>query len=132
METLEQLREKYNKLNKERNTILKKIIELEEQETFKNFTVGNCYLDVWNNCFIKIIVIDNDEFYSISIYEDSIKRAWYTIESIKDWKKITSQQFKDIYLAVLKDIQDPDLEDKELSNWDIAFKSVVKSINKEK
>lgn len=112
METLEQLREKYNKLGKERNAVLKKIIELEDREPFKNFTVGNCYLDVWNNCFIKIIAINNGEFYSISIHEDSIKRAWYTIESIKDWKKITSQQFKDIYLAVLKDIQDPDLEDK--------------------
>lgn len=37
MKTLEQLREKYNKLNKERNIILKKIIELEDLETFKNF-----------------------------------------------------------------------------------------------
>lgn len=45
METLEQLREKYNKLNKERNTIFKKIIELEDWETLKEFTVGNCYLD---------------------------------------------------------------------------------------
>lgn len=130
METLEQLREKYNKLDKERNTILKKILELENQEIFKNFTVGNCYLDVWNNCFIKIIAINNDEFYSISIYEDSIKRDWYTIESIKDWKKITSQQFKDIYLAVLKDIQDPDLEDKSQSNWDVIFDSITQNINK--
>ena len=128
METLEQLREKYNKLDKERNTILKKILELENQEIFKNFTVGNCYLDVWNNCSIKIIAINNNEFYSISIYEDSIKRDWYTIESIKDWKKITSQQFKDIYLAVLKDIQDPDLEDKSQSNWDIALNAIIKSI----
>lgn len=125
METLEQLKEKYNKLGKERNTILKKILELEDQEIFKNFTIDNCYLDVQNNCFIKIIAINNDEFYSISIYEDSIKRAWYTIESIKDWKKITSQQFKDIYLAVLKDIQDPDLEDKSQSNWDVIFNSIT-------
>lgn len=46
METLEQLKEKYNKLGKERNTILKKILELEDQEIFKNFTIDNCYLDV--------------------------------------------------------------------------------------
>lgn len=128
METLEQLREKYNKLGKERNTILKKILELENQETFKNFTVGNCYLDVWNNCFIKIIAINNGEFYSISIYEDSIEGAWYTIESIKDWKKITSHQFKDAYLATMKDIQDPDLDDKE-SNWSIVYNSIVTSVN---
>lgn len=34
--------------------------------------------------------------------------------------------------AVLKDLQNPDLEDKEKSNWDIVYKSIVNSINKEK
>lgn len=130
METLEELKEKFDKLNKERSILFKKICELENQETLKEFTVGNCYLDIWNYRFVKIIAIDNDEFCSIVIDEDSIKRDWFTIEDVKNWKKITLHQFKDIYLAVMKDIRDPDLDDKE-SNWLTVYKSIMNSINKE-
>ena len=129
METLEELKEKFDKLNKERNILFKKICELENQETLKEFTVGNCYLDIWNYRFVKIIAIDNNEFCSIVIDEDSIKRDWFTIEDVKNWKKITLHQFKDIYLAVMKDIRDPDLDDKE-SNWLTVYKSIMNSINK--
>ena len=130
METLEELKEKFDKLNKERSILFKKICELENQEILKKFTVGNCYLDIWNYRFVKIIAIDNDEFCSIVIDEDSIKRDWFTIEDVKNWKKITLHQFKDIYLAVMKDIRDPDLDDKE-SNWLTVYKSIMNSINKE-
>ena len=130
METLEELKEKFDKLDKERSILFKKICELENQETLKEFTVGNCYLDIWNYRFVKIIAIDNDEFCSIVIDEDSIKRDWFTIEDVKNWKKITLHQFKDIYLAVMKDIRDPDLDDKE-SNWLTVYKSIMNSINKE-
>ena len=130
METLEELKEKFDKLNKERSILFKKICELENQETLKEFTVGNCYLDIWNYRFVKIIAIDNDEFCSIVIDEDSIKRDWFTIEDVKNWKEITLHQFKDIYLAVMKDIRDPDLDDKE-SNWLTVYKSIMNSINKE-
>lgn len=129
METLEKLKEKFDKLDKERSILFEKIRELEDQETLKNVTVGNCYLDIRNR-FVKIIAIDNDEFCSIVIDEDSIKRDWFTIEDVKNWKKITLHQFKDIYLAVMKDIRDPDLDDKE-SNWLTVYKSIMNSINKE-
>ena len=128
METLEELKEEFNKLDKERSILFKKIRKLEDQETLKNVTVGNCYLDIWNDRFVKIIAIDNDEFCSIVIDEDSIKRDWFTIEDVKNWKKITLHQFKDIYLAVMKDIRDPDLDDKE-SNWLTVYKSIMNSVN---
>ncbi len=129
METLEELKEKFDKLNKERGILFKKILELEDRETLKEFTIGNCYLDNWGNSFKKIIAIDNDEFCAIVIENYSIKRDWLTVEDIKNWKKITSEQFKDIYLAVIKDIQDPDLEGMKKSNWDITLKSILDSIN---
>ena len=129
METLEELKEKFDKLNKERSILFKKICKLENQEILKKFTVGNCYLDIWNYRFVKIIAIDNNEFCSIVIDEDSIKRDWFTIEDVKNWKKITLHQFKDIYLAVMKDIRDPDLDDEE-SNWLTVYKSIINSINK--
>ena len=128
METLEELKEEFNKLDKERNILFKKIRELENQETLKNVTVGNCYLDIRNDRFVKIITIDNDEFCSIIIDENSIKRGWFTIEDVKNWKKITSHQFKDIYLAVMKYIRDPDLDYQE-SNWLTVYKSIMNSIN---
>ena len=129
METLEELKEEFNKLDKERSILFKKIRKLENQETLKNVTVGNCYLDIWNDRFVKIIAIDNDEFCSIIIDEYSITRDWFTVEDVKNWKKITSHQFKDIYLAVMKDIRDPDLDDKE-SNWLTVYKSIMNSVNK--
>ena len=130
METLEELKEKFDKLDKERSILFKKIRELENQEILKSVTVGNCYLDIWNDRFVKIIAIDNNEFCSIVIEEYSITRDWFTIEDVKNWKKITLHQFKDIYLAVMKDIRDPDLDDEE-SNWLTVYKSIMNSINKE-
>ena len=127
METLEELKEEFNKLNKKRSILFKKILELEDQETLKKFTVGNCYRDIYNNHFAKVIAIDNDELCAIIIDECSIKRDWLTVEDIKIWKKITSQQFKDAYLAVLKDIQDPDLDDNKKSNWDVVYNSIMNS-----
>ena len=129
METLEELKEEFNKLDKERSILFKKIRKLENQETLKNVTVGNCYLDICNDRFVKIIAIDNNEFCSIVIEEYSITRDWFTVEDVKNWKRITSHQFKDIYLAVMKDIRDPDLDDKE-SNWLTVYKSIMNSINK--
>ena len=130
METLEELKEEFNKLDKERSILFKKIRKLEDQEILKSVTVGNCYLDIWNDRFVKIIAIDNNEFCSIIIDEYSITRDWFTVEDVKNWKKITSHQFKDIYLAVMKDIRDPDLDYQE-SNWLTVYKSIMNSINKE-
>ena len=132
METLEKLKEKFNKLNKERGILFKRILELEDQETLKKFTVGNCYLDICKNHFAKVIAIDNDELCAIIIDEYSIKRDWFTVEDIKIWEKITPHQFKDAYLATMKDITNPDFEDNEESNFDIVLKSIYNSINKEK
>ena len=132
METLDELKEKFNKLNKERGILFKRILELEDQETLKKFTVGNCYLDICKNHFAKVIAIDNDELCAIIIDECSIKRDWFTVEDIKIWEKITPHQFKDAYLATMKDITDPDFEDNKESNFDIILKSIYNSINKEK
>lgn len=128
METLEELKEEFNKLDKERSILFKKIRKLEDQETLKNATVGNCYLDIWNDRFVKIIAIDNNEFCSMVISECCIERNWFTVEDVKNWKKITPHQFKDIYLAVMKDIRDPDLDYQE-SNWLTVYKSIMNSIN---
>ena len=132
MEILEELRNKYKKLKEESNNIYSKIRTLEKKEAISKFTVGDCYLDTIWNTLIKIVSISDSYIYYIYLDDAIISRDNSYIFDIEGWEKITSEQFKDAYLAVIKDIQDPDLNVKEESNWDIAFKSILESINKEK
>ena len=126
MKTLEKLREEYNNLNKKRNVIYRKIVELERQEVTNTFTVGKCYLDTYCKSFKKVIALDGNVLYCMVVNNESILRDIYYLWDTKCWKKITSEQFKDIYLAVLKDIQDPDLDDNKKSNWDVVLESIIK------
>ena len=128
METLEKLREKYNKLNKERNAIYRKIEELERQKVTNTFTVGECYIDTYCGSFKKVIALGENVLYCIVVNNENILRDFYYLCDTSNWKKITSEQFKDIYLAVLKDIQDSDLDDNKESNWSITLKSIMNSI----
>ena len=127
MKTLEKLREEYNNLNKKRNTIYRKIVELERQEVTNIFTVGDCYLDTYCKSFKKVIALNGNILYCMIVNTESILRDIYYLYDTKYWKKITSEQFKDIYLADLKDIQDPDLDDNKKSNWDIVYNSIINS-----
>ena len=130
MKTLEKLREEYNNLNKKRNAIYKKIEELEQQEVNNKFTIGECYLDTYCKSFKKVIALDGNVLYCMVVNNESILRDIYYLWDTKCWKKITSEQFKDIYLAVLKDIQDPNLDDNKKSNWNIVYNSIMNNINK--
>ena len=130
MKTLEKLREEYNNLNKKRNAIYRKIVELEQQEVTNIFTVGECYVDTYCESFKKILALDGNVLYCIVVNNGNILREIYYLYDTKCWKKITSKQFKDIYLAVLKDIQDPDLDDNKKSNWGVVYNSIMNNINK--
>ena len=132
METLKELKEKFNKLNKERGILFKRILELEDQETLKKFTVGDCYLDTKWNDLIKIVSIKGNYIYYICLGEACITRNNSYIYDIENWEKITPHQFKDAYLATMKDIQDPDFEEGPESNWNKALDSIISSLNKDK
>ena len=127
MKTLEKLREEYNNLNKKRNAIYRKIVELERQKVTNVFTVGECYVDTDCESFKKILALDGKVLYCIVVNNENILRDFYYLCDTKCWKKITSKQFKDIYLAVLKDIQNPDLDDNKKSNWDVVYNSIMNS-----
>lgn len=131
MKTLKKLREEYNNLNKKRNAIYRKIVELERQEITNTFTVGDCYLDTYCKSFKKVIALDENILYCIVVNNENILRDFYYLYDTKCWKKITSEQFKNIYLAVMKDIRDPNLDDNKESNWLTVYKSIMNSINKE-
>lgn len=130
METLEKLRKEYDDLNKKRNAIYKKILELERQKVTNAFTVGECYVDTYCKSFKKVLALDGNVLYCIVVNNDNILRDFYYLHDTRCWKKITSEQFKDIYLAVLKDIQDPDLDDNKKSNWDVTSEAIMKSLDK--
>ena len=131
METLKELRAKYRQLKSESNNIYNQIKILERKEVLPNFKVGDCYLDTVWNTFIKIVSIRNGYIYYLLIDENYISRDSSYIYDIEGWVKITSEQFKDDYLNVIKDIQDPDLDDTKESNFGKILKYVIESINKE-
>ena len=130
METLEELKNTYKKLQEESNNLHSKIKALERRETISKFTVGDCYLDKKWNDLIKIVSIKDNYIYYICLGEACITRDNSYIYNIKDWEKITSHQFKDAYLATMKDIQDLDFEEGPESNWNKALDSIISSINK--
>lgn len=129
METLEELREKYNKLREESNNLYSKIRKIEKKNAISKFTVGDCYLDILKDNLIKIISIQDNYVYYICLDNISISREHYYLFHIQGWKKITSKQFQSAYLAVMKDIQDPDLRDEIGPNWDRVYNSIINSIN---
>ena len=131
METLKELRAKYRQLKSESNNIYNQIKILERKEVLSNFKVGDCYFDTVWNTFIKIVSIRNNYVYYLLIDETYISRDSSYIYDIEGWVKITSEQFKDAYLNVIKDIQDPDLDETKESNFGKILKYVIKSINKE-
>ena len=130
METLKELREKYSNLCEEQRTLYEKIIKLEQQELYNNFAVGECYLNTDYDSFKKIIAIDKNILYCVVITDRDIQRDLYYLRDAKCWKKITSEQFRDVYHAVMKDITDPDFDYSGESNFDIALKSIYNSLNK--
>ena len=130
METLEELKNTYKKLQEESNNLYSKIKTLEKRNEISKFTVGDCYLDtIWNR-LIKIVSIKDNYIYYICLDEASIIRDNFYIYDIENWKKITSHQFKDAYLATMKDIRDPDFEEGPESNWNKVLDSIISSINK--
>ena len=131
METLEELKNKYKKLQEESDNLYNKIRALERKEAISKFTIGDCYLDTKWNDLIKIVSIKDSYIYYICLSEARITRDNSYIYDIENWEKITSNQFKDAYLATIKDIQDPDLEEGPESNWNRALDSIISSINKE-
>lgn len=122
METLEELKNTYKKLQDESN----KIKTLERRNTISKFTVGDCYLDTRWNDLIKIVSIKDSYIYYICLSEACITRDNSYIYNIEDQKKITPHQFKDAYLATMKNIRDPDFEE----GPDKALDSIISSINK--
>ena len=131
IETLKELKDKYKKLQEESNNLNSKIEALERREAISKFIVGDCYLDtIWNR-LIKIVSIKDNYVYYIRLDEACITRDNFYIYDIENWEKITPHQFKDAYLATMKDIQDPDFEEGPESNWSKVLDFIISSINKE-
>ena len=129
METLEELKNTYKKLQEESNNLYSKIKALEKRNAISKFTVGDCYLNTKWNDLIKIVSIKGNYIYYICLSEACISRDNSYIYDTEDWKKITSHQFKDAYLATVKDIRDPDFEEGPESNWSITLKSIMNNVN---
>lgn len=91
-------------------------------------SVMGCVGELWNY-LIKIVSIKDNYIYYICLDKNCITRDYSYIYDIEDWEKITPHQFKDAYLAVMKDFQDPDFEERPESNWNKVLNSIVTSVN---
>ena len=74
METLEELKNTYKKLQEESNNLYNKIRALENQDKTSQFTVGECYLDTRQDNLIKIVSIQGNYVYYICLDNLSICR----------------------------------------------------------
>ena len=129
METLEELKNTYKKLQEESNNLYSKIKALENRNAISKFTIGDCYLDTKWNDLIKIVSIKDNYIYYICLNEACITRDDSYIYNIENWEKITPHQFKDAYLATMKNILDPDFEEGPESNWNTILEAIKKNIN---
>lgn len=67
METLEELKNTYKKLQEESNNLYSKIKTLERRNAISKFTIGDCYLDTQWNDLIKIVSIKDNYIYIIYV-----------------------------------------------------------------
>ena len=128
METLEELKDKYYKLDAERYYLFREIIKLESQETLKKVNIGDCFINTHNE-IIKIVAVRCKELHCLYINRDKICLAKYMLDEIikKRWKKITSKQFDTLLDAILKDFQSNETNEVR-KNWDVAYHRISLSI----
>ena len=129
METLEELKDKYYKLDAERYDLFREIIKLESQETLKKVNIGDCFINTRNEIIIKIVAVKCKELHCLYINRDKICLAEYMPDEIikKRWKKITSKQFDTLLDAILKDFQSNETNEVR-KNWDIVYHRISLSI----
>ena len=128
METLEELKDKYYKLDAERYNLFREIIKLESQETLKKVNIGDCFINTHNE-IIKIVAVRCKELHCLYIDRDSIHLVKYMPDDImkKSWKRITSKQFDSLLDSILKDFQGSGTNEVR-DNWDIAYHRISMSI----
>ena len=101
METLKELRNKYEKLVEESNNIYSKIREIEKKDAISKFTVGDCYLDTKWNDLIKIVSIKYNYIYYICLSETCITRNISYIYNIENqYKMSTIEKLKNYKVLV--------------------------------
>ena len=98
METLEELKNKYKKLQEESNNLYSEIRALEKKEARSKFTVGDCYIDkVWNY-LLKIVSIKNNWIYFICLKDAAISRYVSNIYDFKTGRKLHQNNLKTLIL----------------------------------
>ena len=98
METLEELKNKYKKLQEESSNIYSKIRALERRETISKFTVGDCYLDTKWNDLIKIVSIQGNYVYYMRLDNISISRENSCLFYFKAGKRLHQNNLKRLIL----------------------------------
>ena len=98
METLEELKNTYKKLQEESNNLYSKIKALEKRNAISKFTVGDCYLNTKWNDLIKIVSIKDNYIYYICLDKDCITKTILIYMILKIGKRLLLTNLKMLIL----------------------------------
>ena len=117
-------------LDEERQKIMDRLIQLEEEELKEKFHVNDCFIDVISsgiyNYAYKVIRVNADSILAVKVLRGHIMQAVVTLSDTTNWEKITSEQFETLLKLGLDVINNPDVDssfDREIC----AIKSSLKN-----
>ena len=127
---IESLESRILDLDEERQKIMDRLIQLEEEELKEKFHVNDCFIDVISsgiyNYAYKVIRVNADSILAVKVLRGHIMQAVVTLSGTTNWEKIISEQFETLLKLGLDVINNPDVDssfDREIC----AIKSSLKN-----
>ena len=109
---IESLESRLSDLDEERQKIMDRLIQLEEEELKEKFHVNDCFIDVISsgiyNYAYKVIRVNADSILAVKVLRGHIMQAVVTLSDTTNWEKITSEQFETLLKLGLDVINNPD------------------------
>ena len=127
---IESLESRLADLDEERQKIMDRLIQLEEEELKEKFHVNDCFIDVISsgiyNYAYKVIRVNADSILVVKVLRDHIEQKITTSSATTNWEKITSEQFDTLLKLGLDVINNPD-DDRSFDREICAIKSNLKN-----
>ena len=109
---IESLESRLSDLDEERQKIMDRLIQLEEEELKEKFHVNDCFIDVISSGIYyyayKVIRVNADSILAVKVLRGHIMQAVVTLSGTTNWEKITSEQFETLLKLGLDVINNPD------------------------
>lgn len=127
---IESLESRLSDLDEERQKIMDRLIQLEEEELKEKFHVNDSFIDVISSGIYyyayKVIRVNADSILVVKVLRDHIEQKITTSSATTNWEKITSEQFDTLLKLGLDVINNPD-DDCSFDREICAIKSNLKN-----